>query len=104
MARSTLASVACSDFPERTLLAPAKRRILNWSSGRSSWASSLKRSLARLRGKPFMDPDTSMTKMKSRSGMSWGLISRGGSSWIRKVFSSLPLWERRPLRIFCPDN
>jgi len=90
MAFMILSGLAGSDLVERSSLAPAKRSILKLSSARRVVVSSLKSSLARLRGKPLMEPETSMTKMKSRSGMSCEETSAGGSTWRRKVFSPSP--------------
>ena len=41
-------------------------------------------------GKPYIDPDTSRTKMYSRAGISSVATACGGSAMSRKKFSSRP--------------
>ena len=63
---------------------------LNVSAGRRTFTRSLISVLAVSSGKPFIDPDTSRTKMYSRDGTSSGSTTRGGSAISRKKFSFRP--------------
>ncbi len=64
--------------------------MLNVSDGRSTLTRSRISFFAVSSGNPFIDPDTSSTKMYSRGGTSSAATACGGSAMSRKKFSSVP--------------
>ena len=82
----------------------AKTTMLKVSAGRSTFTRSPISFLPVSNGNPFIDPDTSTTKMYSRGGTSSVATACGGSAISRKKFSSRPWKRRSPAPIFRPAS
>ena len=82
--------VAGKERSERMEEPPAKSTTLKRSIGRRDPIRSLSKDFERSSGNPFMDPETSTTKMYSLGGICSARTRFGGWTMNRKKFSSLP--------------
>ena len=101
-ARWIFSAVAGTDTGDIRLDAPENRIRLKVSVSRRLVTRSLINPLAVSRGKPYIEPETSIRNIYSRGGISSGSYRLGGCIISIKKFSSSPWSNKSPQFTSCP--